>query len=213
MVRVEDLFYNVPARLKFLKQDVTERRAIDALVTRYALAYPDVRFKLTEGKTVTLQTAGDGDRRAILAALYGVDVARQMLEVLAEEDGLQVDRLHQSHRADPFQPQGNHLLRQRALGAGYAADHRPAAGLSHPADGRTLSAGGIVPGNRARRCGCECPSGQSRGALPEPGQVFSFVQRAARRALLAYAPVPQVAPQICGDGQTIDHRRRTETAD
>ena len=39
-VRVEDLFYNVPARLKFLKTDVTERRTIDSLVTRYALAYP-----------------------------------------------------------------------------------------------------------------------------------------------------------------------------
>jgi hypothetical protein len=36
------------------------------LVTRYALAYPNVRFKVTDGKQVTLQTAGDGDRRAIL---------------------------------------------------------------------------------------------------------------------------------------------------
>jgi DNA mismatch repair protein MutL len=43
-VRVEDLFYNVPARLKFLKSDITERRAIDQLVTRYALAYPHIRF-------------------------------------------------------------------------------------------------------------------------------------------------------------------------
>ncbi|MDP2975315.1 MAG: DNA mismatch repair endonuclease MutL, partial [Anaerolineales bacterium] len=60
LVRVEDLFYNVPARLKFLKQDVTERRAIDALLTRYALAYPNVRFKLVEGSTVSLQTSGDG---------------------------------------------------------------------------------------------------------------------------------------------------------
>ena len=85
VVSVEDLFYNVPARLKFLKQDATERRAIDALLTRYALAYPQVRFRLTEGGEPSLQTAGDGDRRAILAALYGVDVARQMLEVAAEE--------------------------------------------------------------------------------------------------------------------------------
>jgi DNA mismatch repair protein MutL len=86
-VRVEDLFYNVPARLKFLKTDVTERRTIDALVTRYALAYPDKRFKLSEGKSITLQTSGDGDRRSILASLYGVDVAKQMLEVMAEEEG------------------------------------------------------------------------------------------------------------------------------
>ena len=85
-VSVEDLFYNVPARLKFLKADVTERRAIDSLVTRYALAYPDKRFKLFDGKNVVLQTTGDGDRRAILAALYGVDVAKQMLEIMSEED-------------------------------------------------------------------------------------------------------------------------------
>jgi hypothetical protein len=57
------------------------------LITRYALAYPNVRFKVTDGKQVILQTAGDGDRRAILAALYGVDVAKQMLEVMAQEDG------------------------------------------------------------------------------------------------------------------------------
>jgi DNA mismatch repair protein MutL len=86
-VHVEDLFYNVPARLKFLKTDVTERRTIDSLVTRYALAYPDKRFKLSEGKNITLQTAGDGDRRTILASLYGLDVAMQMLEVMAEEEG------------------------------------------------------------------------------------------------------------------------------
>ena len=85
-VRVEDLFYNVPARLKFLKSDGTERRAIDLLATRYALAYPNIRIKLSEGKNVILQTSGDGDRRAILAALYGVDVAKQMLEIMSEED-------------------------------------------------------------------------------------------------------------------------------
>jgi len=90
VVSVEELFYNVPARLKFLKQDMTERRAIDALLTRYALAYPQVRFKVSEGNTPSLQTSGDGDRRAILASLYGVDTARQMLDVVAEEDGFKL---------------------------------------------------------------------------------------------------------------------------
>ena len=80
-IRVEDLFYNVPARLKFLKSDSTERRATDNLITRYALAYPERRFRLSDGKNVVLQTSGDGDRRAILAALYGVDVAKQMLAI------------------------------------------------------------------------------------------------------------------------------------
>ncbi len=90
VVRVEELFYNVPARLKFLKSDATERRAIDNLATRYALAYPLVRFHLLQEGRPALQTAGDGDRRTVLAALYGAEVARQMLEVLYEEDGLRM---------------------------------------------------------------------------------------------------------------------------
>ena len=88
VVRVEDLFYNVPARLKFLKQDATERRVIDAMLTRYALAYPGIRFKLMEKGTPSFQTTGDGDRRAILASLYGVETAQQMLEVITEDEGL-----------------------------------------------------------------------------------------------------------------------------
>ena len=86
VVRVEDLFYNVPARLKFLKADSTERRQIDTLVTRYALAYPNVRFHLHQEGRSSLQTSGNGDRREVLAALYGVEVARQMLGVIAQEE-------------------------------------------------------------------------------------------------------------------------------
>jgi DNA mismatch repair protein MutL len=83
-------FTRAPARLKFLKSDTTERRQIDTLVTRYALAFPNVRFQLRQDDRLSLQTSGDGDRRAVLAALYGVDAARQMLEVLAEEDGAHI---------------------------------------------------------------------------------------------------------------------------
>ncbi len=66
---VEDLFFNVPARLKFLKHDLTERQQIDGLVTRYALAYPDVRIQLYEDGRAVLQTSGNGNRREILSAL------------------------------------------------------------------------------------------------------------------------------------------------
>ncbi len=90
VVRVEDLFYNVPARLKFLKSDRTERRQIDTLVTRYALAYPQVRFQLRQGGRMALQTSGNGDRREVLAVLYGADIARQMIAVLAEYDALKI---------------------------------------------------------------------------------------------------------------------------
>src|SRR5512143_4112156 len=90
VVRVEELFYNVPARLKFLKRDLTERQQIDALVTRYALAYPNVRFHLFQDGRPVLQTSGRGDRREVLAGLYGIAIARQMLEVSFEDERLRV---------------------------------------------------------------------------------------------------------------------------
>lgn len=80
-VRVRDLFFNVPARRKFLRSDETERRRIQTLVARYALAYPEVRFRLIlEGRTA-LETTGRGDRREALGAVVGTDLARQFLSL------------------------------------------------------------------------------------------------------------------------------------
>lgn len=81
VVKVRDLFYNVPARQKFLKTEATERRRINELVTRYALAYPDVRFKLQHERQSTLETPGRGDRREVLAEVYGLERAQQMIQV------------------------------------------------------------------------------------------------------------------------------------
>jgi DNA mismatch repair protein MutL len=78
------MFYNVPARLKFLKRDSTERQQIENFISRYAIAYPLIRFLLVvDGKNV-FQTNGKGNQREIVAQLYGIDLARQMLEVNLE---------------------------------------------------------------------------------------------------------------------------------
>ncbi len=55
VIAVENLFYNVPARLKFLKSITTEKRLVDDFVTRYALAYPNVRFRLTHDNRIAFQ--------------------------------------------------------------------------------------------------------------------------------------------------------------
>ena len=80
-VVVENLFYNVPARLKFLKTDRTEKRLIDEMITRYALAYPGVRFKFTADQKPVIQTTGSGDRRDVVLSIYGSSIARQMIAV------------------------------------------------------------------------------------------------------------------------------------
>ncbi len=81
IVAVESLFFNTPARLKFLKSITTEKRLIDEFVTRYALAYPDVRFRLTHENRITFQTTGNGNIQEVLSEIYGVDTAKQLLPI------------------------------------------------------------------------------------------------------------------------------------
>ncbi|MBN1965874.1 MAG: DNA mismatch repair endonuclease MutL [Anaerolineae bacterium] len=81
VITVEDLFYNTPARLKFLKGVTTERRRITQLVTNYALAYPGVRFTLHHDGREVFRTYGTGQLADVLATTLGPDVFRSMLPV------------------------------------------------------------------------------------------------------------------------------------
>jgi DNA mismatch repair protein MutL len=84
VVSVENLFYNVPARLKFLKSETAERSHIAALISRYAIAYPSVRFKLVFDNRTVFQSSGNGDVREVLVSVYGVDTAKQLIELRGE---------------------------------------------------------------------------------------------------------------------------------
>ena len=81
-IEVRDLFANVPARLKFLKSDATEVAAIKEIVSAFALLHPHVRFHLTIDSRAAVSTSGDGDRRRAIAAVYGPQVAAEMLEMV-----------------------------------------------------------------------------------------------------------------------------------
>jgi DNA mismatch repair protein MutL len=208
LVRVENLFYNVPARLKFLKTDVTERRAIDSLVTRYALAYPNVRFKVTDGKQVTLQTAGDGDRRAILAALYGVDVAKQMLEVMSDEDGLKLSgfisptSLTRSNRREITFFINGRWVQDSALNAALLqAYHTLLMVGRYPLTTLFLD---ISPED----VDVNVHPTKAEVRFRSQDKIFSFVQRSVRKALLAYTPVPTVSPQLWGSRYVPQHEPR-----
>ncbi len=202
-IRVEDLFYNVPARLKFLKTDVTERRAIDSLVTRYALAYPDKRIKLSDGKNVILQTSGDGDRRAILAALYGVDVAKQMLEVMSEEEGYRLTgfisptSLTRSNRKEITFFINGRWVQETALNTALLQAYH------------TLLMVGRYPLTvlfieiHPEEVDVNVHPAKAEVRFRHQDKVFSFVQRSARKALLAYSPVPNVAPSLWGTTRTV----------
>ncbi len=80
-VQVEHLFFNTPARRKFLKTPRTEAGHISRMVQRFAFGFPDVRFTLVSDGRVVLRTGGSGRLADVVATLWGTDVAREMVGV------------------------------------------------------------------------------------------------------------------------------------
>ena len=190
LVRVEDLFYNVPARLKFLKADVTERRQIDELVTRYALAYPQVRIHFRQESHLSLQTSGNGDRREVLAALYGVEVARQMLDVLAEFDEIHISgyisplAITRSNRREiTFFVNGRWIQDVALTTALVQAYHTMLMVGRYPQAILFLE---LPP----EMVDVNVHPAKAEVRFRDRDRMFNGIQRAVRRALMAHTPVP-----------------------
>jgi len=78
---ITDLFFNTPARLKYMKTIHTELGNITDVVNRLALAHPEVSFRLIHNERKLLQTTGNGDVRQVLAAIYGMAIAKQLVPI------------------------------------------------------------------------------------------------------------------------------------
>jgi len=195
-VRVEDLFYNVPARLKFLKTDTTERRLIDNLVTHYALAYPNVRFNLLQEGRQVIHTSGKGEEREILAALYGTEIARQMLEVNYEDEPLVVrgfigpTSLTRANRREITLFVNGRPVQDSAMSAAVLKGYH------------TLLMVGRYP---IAILFLELPSEEvdvnvhptkAEVRFHSPERVFSAIQSAVRRSLLAHNPITSLEGQL-----------------
>jgi DNA mismatch repair protein MutL len=193
VVSVRDLFYNTPARLKFLKREQTERQQIDGLVTRYALAYPDRAFKLTQDERVILQTSGNGDRREVLTQIYGVELARQLLEVDFSDEGVRIlgfispIALTRSNRKEMTFFVNGRWVQENALSSAVMHAYQ------------TFIMVGRYPISilfiqlEPEEVDVNVHPAKAEVRFRKPDQIFSLMQRAVRRALLAYSPVPQVS--------------------
>lgn len=87
---VKDLFYNTPARLKYLKSERTEIMKIVDIVNRLALGYPQVSFELTNQQKQLLKTTGHDDLRQTAANIYGIKVAEKMLAIYAQSPDFKI---------------------------------------------------------------------------------------------------------------------------
>jgi DNA mismatch repair protein MutL len=195
LVRARDLFFNLPARLKFLKSDLTERRRIEALVGRYALAYPSVRFRLEDGERVVLESSGSGESREALAAVFGLDTAREMIAVPAAESGglrlrgfLSPPSVQRSNRREiTFFVNGRWVM-DPSLSAAVVQGYQ---GLLMV--GR-FPVAVILIEMPAETVDVNVHPAKAEVRFREPEKVFSFVQRAVRATLLGQAPAVELGP-------------------
>jgi len=191
-VSVEDLFYNLPARLKFLKSDTTENRHITGLVTRYALAYPHIRWSMTQDEKLIFQTTGSGERFEIQQALFGPTEAGKLMPLNFEERHLKVEgyisslSLTRSNRKDITVFVNGRWVQDpvltsaviRAYNTMLMVGRYPVAVLFVTIPPELVDVN-VHPAKAEVR-------------FRDQDAVFSGVQRAIRRGLLAFTPIPDL---------------------
>ncbi len=206
VIAIENLFFNTPARLKFLKSVTSEKRAIDEFITRYALAYPGIRFRLTHNGRVTFQSNGNGDLRDALLSVYGLEIGKQFVEVATEYEGkeetpitvtgfVSQPGLHRSNRSHiSLFVNGRWIKDQRLTYAVIEAYH-------------TLLPSGRFPlavlfiNMPFTDVDVNVHPMKTEVRFEQPRRVFSAVQRTVRATVLATAPIrttPSPFEQVTG---------------
>ena len=207
-IRVKNLFFNVPARLKFLKSDSNEKQKISALVMRYSLAYPFIRFKLIIDDREIFHSNGNGDKREILIQFYGLETARKMLEVRMEEDGYLLSgfispiAITKSNRRDITFFINGRWVQDISLSSALIKAYQTMIMVGrYPIANIFLD----IP---AQQVDVNVHPTKAEVRFQRPDYLFSLVQRATRRALLAYNPVPELTPKSWSND--LDHNSQAE---
>ncbi len=195
VIEVSDLFGNQPARRKFLRSAQAETARVQELVSRYALAFPEIRFRLVNDDRVSLTTPGNGQPREALLAVYGSQVAQSMLEVDAEdpESGYAVE----GFAAAPSVSRANRtyltffvnrrLVQSRMLS--YSVEEAYSGLLQvkrYPVAAINL----VIP---YEDVDVNSHPAKREVRFHQENRVFSLTQRAVRAALVANSPVPTAA--------------------
>lgn len=88
---IRELFYNVPARRKFLKKDITESNAVSQILQKITMSHPDIAFKFIRDNRVEFNSSGDEELFSAVYAVYGRDFARDLINVEYEYSGIRVN--------------------------------------------------------------------------------------------------------------------------
>lgn len=88
---VRDLFYNTPARFKFLKKDSTEAGYVSDIINRIALGNPEVSFRLINNRNTVIHTPGNNDLLSTIFSLYGKETAKECMKVCYEDEKIKIE--------------------------------------------------------------------------------------------------------------------------
>lgn len=195
-IRVENLFFNVPARKKFLKKDITEKRLVSELVARYALYYSHIRFSFViDGKNI-LTTYGRGDYREIFSKIYDLDTAKRLLEINYKDSQLSIQGftspsgLTRSNRKEIVFFINGRLVTDPTLTSGVLRAYH-----GFLMTGRfpiTLLFLKINP----EEIDVNVHPTKAEIRFRDQGRVFSAVHSAIRKTISAFSPVPAFSPEI-----------------
>ena len=196
VVTVENLFFNLPARRKFLRSPATEAGHVHEIVTRYALAFPERRFSLLSDGRLIFQTTGSGKMYDVLVKVLGLETARQMLAVASPEAGLptvgvqgyvSAPSLHRANRNHITLFVNRRWIQDRNLAyAVVQAYHTFLPTGRYPLAVLLLE---VDPGE----VDVNVHPTKSEVRFRDPSGVFQAVQKAVRRALADQSPIPAVS--------------------
>lgn len=211
-VTVENLFFNTPARLKFLRSEPTESSHIIKLVSAYAMAYPELRFQLTDNGRPALQTAGDGKLQSVLIKVFGLDTAQQMLALDSRsEDSLLPGTavLVDGYIGTPSQHRASRDYQLLFVNRRWVQDRSLSFAVEEAY--RTLVPSGRYPIAVLRiqldpqEVDVNVHPTKREVRFREPRAVFAAVQRAVRSLILGQAPIAPIPAQprpVIPDGST-----------
>ena len=196
LIRVEDLFFNVPARLKFLKKDITERRLISLIVSRYALFSAGIRVSLVqEGKKV-LATNGNNNRREVLSQIYDFETAKSLLEVNYSDEYLQLEgytsplNITRSTRKEIFFFINGRLINDPVLSSAITRGYYGLLMVGRfPITNMFIN---ISP----TEVDINVHPTKAEIRLKNSNRVFTAIQRIIRKTMAAYAPYAAIPPRI-----------------
>ena len=195
-IEVSGLFGNQPARRKFLRSTQAETSRVQELVSRYALAYPHIRFQMVNDGRTSFTTPGNGQAREALLAVYGPEAASNMLEVHGEdpESGYQVDgfasapNLSRANRSYMTFFVNRRWIQSRMLA--FAVEEAYLGLLQIKRYPLVALNVGVPYGD----VDVNSHPAKREVRFHQENRVFSTVQRAVRSVLMAGSPVPPLAP-------------------